>query len=57
VPALAGDWAAAAWASTANRWRIGAEVYGDRDILPKDVISRKLSVPQRRNAFSHPPRA
>src|SRR5439155_18705496 len=26
-------------------WRIGAEVYGDRDILPRDVISRKLSVP------------
>jgi carbamoyl-phosphate synthase large subunit len=26
-------------------WRIGTEVYGDRDILPRDVISRKLSVP------------
>src|SRR3989442_3407096 len=26
-------------------WRIGAEVYGDRDVLPRDVISRKLSVP------------
>ena len=23
-------------------WRIGTEVYGDRDILPRDVISRKL---------------
>jgi hypothetical protein len=22
-------------------WRIGTEVYGDRDILPRDVISRK----------------
>jgi carbamoyl-phosphate synthase large subunit len=27
-------------------WRIGTEVHGDRDILPRDVISRKLSVPQ-----------
>src|SRR6266404_3034017 len=26
-------------------WRVGTEVYGDRDILPRDVISRKLSVP------------
>jgi carbamoyl-phosphate synthase large subunit len=26
-------------------WRIGADVYGDRDILPRDVISRKLTVP------------
>ena len=25
--------------------RIGTEVYGDRDILPRDVISRKLSFP------------
>ena len=23
-------------------WRIGTEVYGDRDVLPRDVISRKL---------------
>ena len=23
-------------------WRIGTEVYGDLDILPRDVISRKL---------------
>jgi hypothetical protein len=22
-------------------WRIGTEVYGDRDILPRDVISRR----------------
>ena len=28
-------------------WRISTEVYGDRDILPRDVISRKLSVPNR----------
>src|SRR6266516_4481203 len=25
--------------------RIGTEIYGDRNILPRDVISRKLSVP------------
>ena len=25
-------------------WRIGVDVYGDREILPRDVISRKLSV-------------
>ncbi len=28
-------------------WRIGTEVYGDRDILPRDVISRKLIPPRR----------
>jgi carbamoyl-phosphate synthase large subunit len=32
-------------------WRIGAEVYGDRDILPRDVISRKLSVPNAERIF------
>jgi len=32
-------------------WRIGNEVYGDRDILPKDVISRKLSVPNAERVF------
>jgi carbamoyl-phosphate synthase large subunit len=32
-------------------WRIGADVYGDRDILPKDVISRKLSVPNAERVF------
>lgn len=26
-------------------WRIGTDVYGDRDILPREVISRKLTVP------------
>jgi carbamoyl-phosphate synthase large subunit len=26
-------------------WRVGSEVYGDRDLLPRDVISPKLSVP------------
>jgi carbamoyl-phosphate synthase large subunit len=32
-------------------WRIGNELYGDRDILPKDVISRKLSVPNAERIF------
>ena len=32
-------------------WRIGTEVYGDRDILPRDVISRKLSVPNTERIF------
>src|SRR5205809_5333720 len=32
-------------------WRIGTEVYGDRDILPRDVISRKLSVPNAERLF------
>ena len=26
-------------------WRIGQNVYGDRDILPREVITQKLSVP------------
>src|SRR5436190_4379420 len=32
-------------------WRIDSEVYGDRDILPRDVISRKLSVPNAERIF------
>lgn len=32
-------------------WRIGMEVYGDRAILPRDVISRKLSVPNAERIF------
>ena len=32
-------------------WRLGAEVYGDRDILPRDVITRKLSVPNAERIF------
>jgi carbamoyl-phosphate synthase large subunit len=32
-------------------WRIGTEVYGNRDILPRDVISRKLSVPNAERIF------
>ena len=38
-------------------WRIGTEVYGDRDILPRDVISRKLSVPNAGRIFPHALRA
>jgi len=32
-------------------WRIGTQVYGDRDILPRDVISRKLTVPNAERIF------
>ena len=32
-------------------WRIGTEIYGDRDILPRDVISRKLTVPNAERIF------
>jgi carbamoyl-phosphate synthase large subunit len=32
-------------------WRIGTEVYGDREVLPRDVISRKLSVPNAERVF------
>jgi carbamoyl-phosphate synthase large subunit len=32
-------------------WRVGTEVYGDRDVLPRDVISRKLSVPNAERVF------
>ena len=32
-------------------WRIGNEVYGDRDILPREVITQKLSVPNAERVF------
>src|SRR5260221_685118 len=32
-------------------WRIGTDVYGDRDILPREVITRKLSVPNAERIF------
>ena len=32
-------------------WRIGGEVYGDRDILPREVITQKLSVPNAERIF------
>jgi carbamoyl-phosphate synthase large subunit len=32
-------------------WRIGETVYGDRDILPRDVITRKLTVPNAERIF------
>ncbi len=32
-------------------WRIGPAVYGDRDILPRDVIARKLTVPNAERVF------
>ena len=32
-------------------WRIGTHSYGDREILPKDLISRKLSAPNAERIF------
>ncbi len=32
-------------------WRIGHEVYGDRDILPRELITQKLSVPNAERIF------
>src|SRR5438034_1171754 len=32
-------------------WRIGTELYGDRELLPRDVISRKLTVPNAERIF------
>ncbi len=32
-------------------WRIGNDVYGDRDILPRDIISQKLSRPNAERIF------
>ena len=32
-------------------WRIGGEVYGDRDILPEELIRQKLSSPNAERIF------
>src|SRR5205809_7367226 len=32
-------------------WRIGEQVYGDREILPREIISQKLSVPNAERVF------
>jgi carbamoyl-phosphate synthase large subunit len=32
-------------------WRVGTEVYGDRDVLPREVIGPKLSVPNAERIF------
>jgi carbamoyl-phosphate synthase large subunit len=32
-------------------WRVGNEVYGDRDLLPREVITRKLTVPNAERIF------
>ncbi|MEJ5239451.1 MAG: carbamoyl-phosphate synthase large subunit [Limisphaera sp.] len=32
-------------------WRIGNELYGDRDILPRELITRKLTVPNAERIF------
>src|SRR5580693_6767360 len=32
-------------------WRIGGEIYGDRDILPREIITQKLSSPNAERVF------
>jgi carbamoyl-phosphate synthase large subunit len=32
-------------------WRVGNELYGDRDVLPRDLIASKLSVPNSERIF------
>ncbi|MCP5517200.1 MAG: carbamoyl-phosphate synthase large subunit [Verrucomicrobiales bacterium] len=32
-------------------WRVDADLFGDRDVLPKDLIKRKLSVPNAERIF------
>src|SRR5687767_342401 len=32
-------------------WRVDGEIYGDRDLLPQDLLSRKLSVPNSERIF------
>lgn len=32
-------------------WRVGGQVYGDRDLLPREVITGKLSVPNAERIF------
>jgi carbamoyl-phosphate synthase large subunit len=32
-------------------WRVGADLHGDRDTLPRDLITRKLSVPNAERIF------
>jgi carbamoyl-phosphate synthase large subunit len=32
-------------------WRVGEQVYGDRDILPADIITQKLRVPNAERIF------
>jgi carbamoyl-phosphate synthase large subunit len=32
-------------------WRLGEQVFGDRDILPREIIMRKLSVPNAERIF------
>ena len=32
-------------------WRVGADIYGDRDVLPRDLITRKLVSPNAERIF------
>lgn len=50
MPALPRDRPQRPWGD-GKPWRIGAEVFADRDVLPRDVIARKLSVPNAERVF------
>ncbi|SVD25713.1 uncharacterized protein METZ01_LOCUS378567, partial [marine metagenome] len=41
-PGLGGD---------GKHWRIGEEIYGDRDIFPRDLIVQKLTTPNAERIF------
>jgi carbamoyl-phosphate synthase large subunit len=32
-------------------WRLGTDLYGDRDVLPRELITSKLSVPNAERVF------
>lgn len=34
-----------------NGWRVGTDYYGDRDILPRDVVTRKMTSPNAERIF------
>ncbi len=51
APALAGNRPATAWAATASPGASARTVYGDRDILPREIIRQKLSVPNAERIF------
>ena len=34
-----------------SRWRTGTEIYGDRDTLPRDLFSSRLSEPNAERIF------
>ena len=50
MPSIYGDWPRRT-GGDGKPWRLGDTTYGDRDILPREVISRKLSVPNAERIF------